>query len=61
MKDVQCKDCLWCQTTFLMLKYQEEHTFCHFRSSLLDNSYISNKSISDDSDSSIVQLNLFDL
>ena len=61
MKDVQCKDCLWCQTTFLMLKYQEEHSFCHLRSSCSYNNDNIKKSSHDYIDDSFVQLNLFDL
>ena len=60
MKDVQCKDCLWCETTFLMLKYQDEHTFCHLRYTLLDEVYQTKKAVSVNQDN-IVQLNLFDL
>ncbi len=61
MKDIKCKDCLWCQTTFLMLKYQEEHTFCHLRSSLYDKATIPQKSVNVNTEIPFVQLNLFDL
>ncbi len=61
MKDFQCKDCLWCQTTFLMLKYQEEHTFCHIRSFSCGKTSVSLKSVNANPEIPFVQLNLFDL
>ena len=61
MKPVQCKDCLWCESTFLMEKYFEVHTFCRFRSSLFDKPLVSHKVLTVNPDTSIVQLNLFDL